>query len=108
MLNLWAEFDNEQSPAESAGRTQNHRVSRRPTEQAILASLRDWLLHDYILLYSRSLAPSRILRTSCAALSAYRDGRRQSLHCTQTGCASTTTTSACRRGNGGLHVPGAK
>src|SRR6266404_8531421 len=62
MLNLWAEFDNEQSPAESAGRTQNHRVSRRPTEQAILSSLRDWLLHDYIIPYSRSLAATRIFR----------------------------------------------
>src|SRR2546426_11084428 len=62
MLNLWAEFDNEQSPAESAGRTQNHRVSRRPTEQAILSSLRDWLLHDYIVPYSRSLAATRIFR----------------------------------------------
>src|SRR5260221_11875718 len=62
MQNLGAEFDNDQSPAESAGCTQNHRVSRRPTEQAILSSLRDWLLHDYIVPYARSLAATLISR----------------------------------------------
>ena len=63
MLNLWAEFDNEPSPVDSAGHAQ-HPMSprRRPTEQTILSSLRDWLLHDYIIPYSRSLAATRIFR----------------------------------------------
>lgn len=64
MQNLWPEFDKEQSLSESAGREQ-HRISfqrRRPTEQAVLSSLRDWLLHDYIVPYSRSLAATRIFR----------------------------------------------
>ena len=63
MLNLWAEFDNELSPADSAGRVQHPLPPRRrPTEQAILSSLRDWLLHDYIVPYARSLAATRIFR----------------------------------------------
>ena len=63
MLNLWAEFDNELSPADSAGRAQHPLPPRRrPTEQAILSSLRYWLLHDYIVPYSRSLAATRIFR----------------------------------------------
>ncbi len=63
MLNLWAEFDNEPSPVDSAGRAQHSLLPRRrPTEQAILSSLRDWLLHDYIIPYSRSLAATRIFR----------------------------------------------
>src|SRR5215472_3026399 len=63
MLNLWAEFDNEPAPADSAGRAQNSLPSRRrPTEQAVLSSLRDWLLHDYIVPYCRSLAATRIFR----------------------------------------------
>src|SRR6266581_6839039 len=64
MQNLWPEFDKEQSLSESAGREQ-HRISfqrRRPTEQAVLSSLRDWLLHDYIVPYCRSLAATRIFR----------------------------------------------
>src|SRR5215469_15875603 len=64
MQNLWPEFDKEQSPSESAEREQ-HRLSfqrRRPTEQAVLSSLRDWLLHDYIVPYCRSLAATRIFR----------------------------------------------
>src|SRR6266516_3265837 len=64
MQNLWPEFDKEQSVSESAGREQ-HRISfqrRRPTEQAVLPSLRGWLLHDYIVPYCRSLAATRIFR----------------------------------------------
>ena len=64
MQNLWPEFDKEQSLLESAGREQ-HRISfqrRRPTEQVVLSSLRDWLLHDYIVPYCRSLAATRIFR----------------------------------------------
>ena len=64
MQNLWAEFDNQHLPSESAGHEQNHRVSqrRRPTEQAVLSSLRDWLLHDYLVPYGRSLGATRIFR----------------------------------------------
>ena len=64
MQNLWPEFDKEQSVSESARREQ-HRISfqrRRPTEQAVLPSLRGWLLHDYIVPYCRSLAATRIFR----------------------------------------------
>jgi hypothetical protein len=64
MQNLWPEFDNEQLPAESAGRAQNQPASqrRRPTERAVLSSLRDWLLYDYIVPYCRSLGVKRIYR----------------------------------------------
>src|SRR5215470_7474442 len=63
MLNLWAEFDNEPSAVDSAGRAQHSLPPRRrPTEQTILSSLRDWLLDDYIVPYSRSLAATRIFR----------------------------------------------
>ncbi len=59
MQNLWSEFDNEQPLSEPA---QHAHQRRRPTEQAVLSSLRDWLLHDYIVPYSRSLAATRIFR----------------------------------------------
>jgi hypothetical protein len=63
-MNLWAEFDNEQLLAESAGRAQKQKSSqgRRLTEQAVLSSLRDWLLHDYVASYCRFLAATRIYR----------------------------------------------
>jgi len=64
MQNLWPEFDKDHTLSESAGREQ-HRISfqrRRPTEQAVLSSLRAWLLHDYIVPYCRSLAATRIFR----------------------------------------------
>lgn len=64
MQNLWSEFDDEHPLSESAGRAQKHTIShrRRLTEQAILSSLREWLLHDYIVPYCRSLAATRIFR----------------------------------------------
>src|SRR5271157_1628951 len=64
MQNLWPEFNDEQPASESAGRAQKQISSRRrrPTEQAVLSSLRDWLLHDYIAPYCRSLAATRIFR----------------------------------------------
>src|SRR5258708_19715250 len=63
MLNLWAEFDNEPLPVDSAGHAQ-HPMSprRRPTEQTILSSLRDWLLNDSVIPHSRSVAATRIFR----------------------------------------------
>ncbi|HEY6284588.1 MAG TPA: hypothetical protein VIX20_02900 [Ktedonobacteraceae bacterium] len=64
MQNLWPEFDNAQLQAESAGRAQKQSTSqrRRPTEQVVLSTLREWLLHEYIVPYCRSLAATRIFR----------------------------------------------
>jgi hypothetical protein len=64
MQNLWPDFDNQQSQAESTGRAQKQSLSRRarPTEQAVLSSLREWLLYEYIVPYCRSLAATRIFR----------------------------------------------
>jgi hypothetical protein len=64
MQNLWPEFDNEHLLAESAGRAQKQSASqrRRPTEQVVLSTLREWLLHEYIVPYCRSLAATRIFR----------------------------------------------
>src|SRR5579864_7205433 len=59
MQNLWPEFDNQPPLSEAA---QHAHQRRRPTEQAVLSSLRAWLLHDYIIPYSRSLAATRIFR----------------------------------------------
>jgi hypothetical protein len=64
MQNLWPEFDNEQLQVDSAGRAQKQSASqrRRPTEQVVLSTLREWLLHEYIVPYCRSLAATRIFR----------------------------------------------
>jgi hypothetical protein len=58
-MNLWTEFDNARHPPDATGHMPR---SRRLTEQAILASLREWLLHDYAVAYCRSLAATRIFR----------------------------------------------
>jgi hypothetical protein len=62
MQNLWPEFDNEHSLSESTGRAQKQSASqrRRPTEQVVLSTLREWLLQGYIVPYCRSLAATRI------------------------------------------------
>src|SRR6266568_7829571 len=62
MQNLWPDFDNEQVQAESDGRAQKQSTFQRrlPTEQVILSTLREWLLHEYIVPYCRSLAATRI------------------------------------------------
>jgi len=64
MQNLWPEFDNEQLQEDSASRAQKQSLPlrRRPTEPVVLSALRDWLLHDYLIPYSRSLAATRIFR----------------------------------------------
>jgi hypothetical protein len=64
MQNLWPEFDNEQLQANSAGRAQKQSTSQRqrPTERVVLSTLREWLLHEYIVPYCRSLAATRIFR----------------------------------------------
>ncbi len=63
MQNLWPEFDNEQLQAESAQRAQKQAPYRRsPAERELLSALREWLLHDYIVPYCKSLAATRIFR----------------------------------------------
>jgi hypothetical protein len=64
MQNLWPEFNDEQPLSESAGRAQKRTTSqrRRPSEQVVLSTLREWLLHDFITPYCRSLAATRIFR----------------------------------------------
>lgn len=58
-MNLWAEFeDNQLLP--SAPVRNGH--ARRLTEQAVLSSLRTWLLEDYASAYCSALAASRIFR----------------------------------------------
>jgi hypothetical protein len=58
-MNLWSDFDNthQQPPP-----TPVHGRARRLTEQAILSSLRGWLLNDYAAAYCRSLGATRIFR----------------------------------------------
>ena len=64
MQNLFPDFDNEQLQTDSTGRMQKLSTSRRrrPTEQVVLTTLREWLLYDYIIPYCRSLAATRIFR----------------------------------------------
>ncbi len=62
MQNLWPELNNEQASPGSAGQVQEPPRRRRLTEQVVLSSLRDWLLHDYIVPYCRTLSASRIYR----------------------------------------------
>lgn len=58
-MNLWADFD-DNSDVPLANTRQA--PARRLSEQAVLAALRDWLLHDYAAAYCRSLAATRIFR----------------------------------------------
>jgi hypothetical protein len=64
MQNLWPDFENEQIQTNSTGHTQELSTSRRrrPTERIVLTTLREWLLHDYVIPYCRSLAATRIFR----------------------------------------------
>ncbi|HYB02411.1 MAG TPA: hypothetical protein VED37_19460 [Ktedonobacteraceae bacterium] len=64
MQNLWPDYDNQQSQAESARVAQKQPSSqrRRPTERDVLSALREWLLHDYIVPYCKSLSATRIFR----------------------------------------------
>jgi len=56
MIHLWSDLEDNQQPLQKVGRV--HRL----TEPAVLASLREWLLHEYLADYSRSLAATRIFR----------------------------------------------
>ncbi len=58
-MNLWAEFDD--NPDFQRANTRQARA-RRLSERAVLAAVRDWLLHDYAAAYCRSLAATRIFR----------------------------------------------
>lgn len=58
-MNLWADFDNQQSPVEETVRP---KPRGRLTEQAMLSLLRSWLLQDYVPSYSRALAAMRFYR----------------------------------------------
>src|SRR6266699_3003149 len=60
MQDLWAELNNEPvSPGSTIHEPSRH---RRLTEQVILSSFRNWLLHDYVLPYCRALSATRIYR----------------------------------------------
>ncbi len=61
MQDLWADFAGELQSEEEAGRGGGLR-QRRPTEQAVLAALRAWLLQDYMLAYGASLGATRIFK----------------------------------------------
>jgi len=60
MQNLWPELNNEQASPGTAGQAQEPPRRRRLTEQVVLLSLRDWLLHDFALPYCRTLSATRI------------------------------------------------
>ncbi len=62
MQNLWPELNNAQPSPGTAGHMQEQPRRRRLTEQLLLSSLRDWLLHDYVVPYCRALSASRIYR----------------------------------------------
>src|SRR5581483_1567701 len=57
MQDLWADFAGELRSEGEAGPRQ-----RRPTDQAVLAALRAWLLQDYMLPYGTSLGATRIFK----------------------------------------------
>lgn len=58
-MDLWSGFDTSQ-PRPPATTVQGR--ARRPTEYAVMSSLREWLLCDYAAAYARSLAMARIFR----------------------------------------------
>ena len=58
-MNLWAEFDDN---LDFPLATMRHAHARRLTEQYVLSTVRDWLLHDYAAAFCRSLAATRIFR----------------------------------------------
>src|SRR5438105_10666575 len=57
-MNLWADFDNQQTQTTSA----RHKPTRRLTEQSVVSSVRQWLLQDYVSSYGRTLGAMRIYR----------------------------------------------
>lgn len=60
-MNLWADFANNMGDQDGRSSHISSRA-RRLTEQMVLATLRSWLLTDYVPPYCRSLAASRIFR----------------------------------------------
>jgi hypothetical protein len=61
MQDLWADFANGAIPTEGTGGGRGLR-QRRLTEQAALASMRVWLLQEYLVPYGTSLGATRIFR----------------------------------------------
>jgi hypothetical protein len=61
MQDLWADFAGELHSNGEAGRGMELH-QRRPTEQAVLAALRAWLLQEYMLPYGTSLGATRIFK----------------------------------------------
>ena len=57
-MHLWSDLEDNQQPLQRTGRGR----TRRLAEPAVLASLREWLLHEYVTEYCRSLATTRIFR----------------------------------------------
>lgn len=58
-MSLWPDLDNTRpTPNNAVG----HAHPRRLTEQALLSSLRHWLLQEYVVAYCHSLATTRIFR----------------------------------------------
>ncbi len=55
-MQLWSDLEDNQQPQQKAGRV------RRLTEPVVLAALREWMLHEYVANYCRSLAATRIFR----------------------------------------------
>ncbi len=63
-MDAWMSTDNKEDRGVAVGRTES-RVTRSrssSSEQAVVASLRRWLLQEYVKPYSRSLAATRIFR----------------------------------------------
>ena len=58
MIHLWSDLEDNQQPLQKAGRGRIQRL----TEPVVFASLREWLLHEYVADYCRSLAATRIFR----------------------------------------------
>ncbi|GAC1405386.1 MAG: hypothetical protein NVSMB49_24700 [Ktedonobacteraceae bacterium] len=58
MIHLWSDLEDNQQPLHKKG----HGRTRRLTEPVVLASLREWLLHEYVADYCRLLAATRIFR----------------------------------------------
>lgn len=61
MQDLWADFAGDLLSHGEAGRGMGSH-QRRPTEQAVLAALRVWLLQEYMLPYGTSLGATRIFK----------------------------------------------
>ena len=103
MQNLWAEYNNQQIASESRPRAEKQEPSR-PTEQAVLSSLRAWLLADYVAPYCRSLAATRIFRR-CFLIDALGGTRKAGKDVGTRFIASTSTDSYGRDASSAQYAP---